>query len=43
MLLCKIYIKAKQKHEPLFKIKHLLENIFEELYINLIGFITSTE
>lgn len=40
ILLYKIYIKAKQKHLPLYKIQHFLEDICEELHIDLIGPIT---
>lgn len=40
VLLYKICIKAKQKRCLFYQIQHLLNNVCEELYVDLLGFIT---
>lgn len=42
VFLYKIYIKAKRKHWPLYKIQQFLKNIREKLYVDLMSPITLT-
>lgn len=41
ILICKIYLKTKEKHWLLYKIQHFLKDICKELHINLMDPITS--